>query len=127
MGTIDYVYNLPDNYTQSDDLKQFYVDNTKDYRYWSQPTAATGEWIINKCQKVTGCDGTGWYAFGVGGPNAHWNRLDGELSVDQVLDIDSTNAIANKIVTETFLEKISYTEANETIDWVIDNIFPAPE
>jgi hypothetical protein len=126
-GEVALVGDLPTNYTEADDLKQYYINSVKEYRYWSQPTSAdTGSWITNHCQTEQGCDDTGYYAFGIG-DTPSWNRLDSELSVDQVLDITSHNAIANSAVTEGLELRVTYEDANETLDYCINNIFPTPE
>jgi hypothetical protein len=125
MGTVALVSDLPTNYTSADDLKQFYITSVSQYRYWSQPTSSdTGAWVTNHCQQATGCDNQGWYAFGVGSV-PHWNRLDGSLTVDQALDITSTNAIANKPVTTGLNSKVDEQNLEDTINWCISNIFPS--
>jgi hypothetical protein len=129
-GAVDAMEDLYPNSSMSepDDLDQYYVTDEKNYQYWSADSSEPdgGMWVINHCQSETGCDNTGYYIFGVGESNAHWNRLDSELNVDQVLNVDSVNAVANKPVTVAINERLLEEDFIDSVNYCLDNIFPTP-
>jgi hypothetical protein len=119
LGSVATSADLP---TTASDLDEVYIEDTEKYVYWSQPDSGqSGEWIYNHCQQLGGCDNTGWYVFGVGEPNVHWNRLDSELTVDQVLDVNSINAIANKPVAQALLNKLNILSPDTLSEFFNDN------
>jgi hypothetical protein len=112
IGSVPAMEDLPDDPA---DLDQYYVEDENNYQYWHADSTEPdgGMWIINHCQLNTdGCDNTGYYAFGVGESNAHWNRLDSDLTIDQALDVNSVNAIANKAVTGALITKLNILSPN---------------
>jgi hypothetical protein len=116
-GTVASMGDLPESPA---DYDQYFVTAPGTYNYWDSSVGASGEWIENHCQFDNGCNDTGWYAFGIGDvPN--WNRLDGELSVDQVLDTDSPNAIANRVVAQSLLTKLNMFSPNTLSEFFNEN------
>jgi hypothetical protein len=114
-GPVDTVVDLP---TNADDLDQYYITDIDSYQYWS---SIDGSWITNHCQVETGCDESGWYIFAVGEPNQHWNRLDSDLAIDQVLSTTSVNAIANKAVATSLLTKLNMFSPNTLSEFFNEN------
>jgi hypothetical protein len=103
------------------DLDQYYVEDDGVFMYWSD---VDDEWVANHCQSENGCDDSGYYLFGVP-ENPNWNRLDSELKIDQVLNIDSHSAIANRPVTLAVNMKVNSSDIDETFQYVLENIFPS--
>jgi hypothetical protein len=107
-GTVASMGDLPESPA---DYDQYFVTAPNEYVYWDTSVGAGGEWITNHCQFESGCNGTGWYAFGVG-DSPNWNRLDSDLTIDQVLNNTSPNAISNKAVTIALNGKVDSYSTN---------------
>jgi hypothetical protein len=115
VDSVDTAAELP---TDASDLDQYYITDINSYQYWS---SSDDSWIVNHCQVETGCDNSGWYVFAVGEPNQHWNRLDSDLAIDQVLSTSSVNAIANKPVAQALLTKLNMFSPNTLSEFFNEN------
>jgi hypothetical protein len=118
-GVVDAMENLPDD---PDPFDQYYVTAPGEYIYWYADAVLPdgGMWKTNHCQFEDGCNNTGWYAFGIG-DTPSWNRLDGELSVDQTLNVDSANAIANRAVAQSLITKLNAFSPNTLSEFFNEN------
>jgi hypothetical protein len=118
-GTVAAMEDLPAN---PDPYDQYFVSAPGEYNYWFADASLPdgGQWKVNHCQFDNGCNDTGFYAFGIG-DTPSWNRLDGELSVDQVLNVDSANAIANRAVAQSLITKLDMFSPNTLSEFFNEN------